>query len=239
MDSISITCEMMPHRYDLHIHSNFSDGQASINEITERANMLHLETIAITDHFWPSLGSQFGGKNLIENRRKQIEKRRMDFPEMLILDGVEVDIQSNGELAPVDGGLSQFDLVIGSFHWVTDSTRWVSALQKALRMNSFHILGHWDGYLSSYREEDGERAVELLAEAGVTIELNARYMTENPDFLESAKKAGCKFTLGSDSHIKETIGQLEFQRKLAVDYELEMLNPHDLTRISGIHRNAT
>lgn len=220
---------MTSYRYDLHIHSNFSDGLASVNEITEKAGMLHLEAIAIADHFWPSLGSRFGRKDIIENRRRQIEKKRFDYPNLLILDAAEVDIQSNGDLAPVEGGLSQFDLVIGSFHWVTDSTRWVSALQKALRKHEFHILGHWDGYLSSYKEEDGERAARLLAEAGVAIELSSRYDTKNPGFFEIAKSAGCRFTLGSDSHNKETIGQLEFQRKLAVDYELELVNPHELT----------
>lgn len=187
-----------------------------------------MEVIAITDHFWPSLGSRHGGKNVIEDRRRQIEKRRMVFPEMLILDGAEVDIQSNGEFAPVDGGLSQFDIIIGSFHWVADSTRWVSSLQKILSRQKFHILGHWDGYLSSYKEEDGEIAAGLLADAGVAIELSSRYVTENLDFLESAKNAGVKFTLGSDSHNIETVGQLEFQRKLALDYDLEMLDPRNL-----------
>ncbi|TFG33160.1 PHP domain-containing protein [Candidatus Thorarchaeota archaeon] len=221
---------MVSYRYDLHIHSNFSDGLASISEITDRANVLRLETIAITDHFWPSLGSRYGGKRIIENRRREIEEQRTDYPNLLILDGVEVDIQSNGELAPVDEGLAQFDLVIGSFHWMTDSTRWVSALQKALKEPKFHILGHWDGYLSSYKEEDGEHAAELLAEAGVAIELSNRYVTEHPDFFNIAKRAGCKFTLGSDSHNKETIGQLDFQIKLAIDYELEMLDPRELKK---------
>lgn len=233
MNSTSDIYEMKPYRHDLHIHSKFSDGLASINEITDRAKLLHLEAIAITDHFWPSLGSRHGGRSIIEDRRRQIEKRRLIFPDMLILDGVEVDIQSNGEFAPVDGGLAQFDLVIGSFHWVTDSTHWVSALQKTLRNHEFHILGHWDGYLSSYKEEDGELAAGLLADAGVAIELSGRYVTENPDFLEYAKTAKCKFTLGSDSHNIETVGQLEFQRKLAMDYELEILNPHNLKRINS------
>jgi histidinol phosphatase-like PHP family hydrolase len=222
---------MKPYRYDLHIHSKFSDGLSTINEITDRAHVLHLEGIAITDHFWPSLGSRHGGKSIIENRRRQIEKRRIIFPDMLILDGVEVDIQSNGEFAPVDGGLSQFDVVIGSFHWKTDSTHWASALQKSLRIQDFHILGHWDGYLSSYKEEDGELAARLLADAEVAIELSSRYVTEYPDFFENARDVGCKFTLGSDSHNIETLGQLEFQRKLAVDYELEMLDPHNLKQL--------
>ncbi|MFX1578334.1 MAG: PHP domain-containing protein, partial [Promethearchaeota archaeon] len=145
---------------DLHIHSNYSDAVSSVEEIVKRAIALKLKTIAIADHFWPSLGSRQGGVNLIEQRRHEIETCRNDYPYIRILDAAEVDIQSNGELAPVAGGLEQFDLVIGSFHWYTDSTTWVSALVKALRRKEFQILGHWDGYLSSYREEDGIIAAE-------------------------------------------------------------------------------
>jgi histidinol phosphatase-like PHP family hydrolase len=195
---------------DLHIHSHYSDGVSSIDEIIQRAASLKLKTIAITDHFWPSGGSRKGGKNTIEQRRHEIEIGRIDFPDLTILEGAEVDIHSNGDLAPVAGGLSQFDLVIGSFHRGTDSTRWVSALVKAVRKKEFQILGHWDGYLSSYREEDGWMAAEALAEAGIAVELNGRYLIKNIGFLELAKSFGCVFSLGSDSHDIGTVGKLNF-----------------------------
>ena len=96
---------------DLHIHSNYSDGAACIEEIVHRAAVLKLKTISIVDHFWPSTGSQKGGVNIIEQRRHEIETCREDYPDLNILDSVEVDIQSNGDLAPVAGDLDQFDLV--------------------------------------------------------------------------------------------------------------------------------
>lgn len=214
---------------DLHIHSSYSDGEAGIEEIVQRAASLRLKTIAIADHFWPSIGSQRGGKNIIEQRRREIETARIDFPNLTILEGAEVDIQSNGELAPVAGGLEQFDLVIGSFHWMSDSTRWASALSKAARKKQFQILGHWDGYLTSYRDEDGEIVTKALAEAEVVVELNGRYRIERTDFFELAKAAGCKFSLGSDSHHVNTVGRLSFQYKLATSMDLNMFefNPED------------
>ncbi len=208
---------------DLHIHSSYSDGASSIEEIVQRAASLKLQTIAITDHFWPSMGSRKGGINFIEQRRYEIEISRDNHPELTILDGAEVDIQSNGDFAPVAGGLEQFDLIIGSFHWVTDSTRWASALVKALRRNEFQILGHWDGYLSSYREEDGWIAAEALADAGVAIELSGRYSVEHVSFLELAKSFGCIFSFGSDSHQTSTVGDLDFQEKLASSMNLDIL----------------
>ena len=208
---------------DLHIHSNYSDGASSVEEIVQRAASLKLQTIAITDHFWPSSGSQKGGTNLIEQRRHEIVICRDDYPDLKILDAAEVDIQSNGDIAPVAGGLEQFDLVIGSFHWHIDSARWASALVKALRRKDFQILGHWDGYLSSYREEDGWIAAEALAEAEVAIELSGRYLVEHVSFLELAKSFGCIFSFGSDSHQTSTVGDLEFQTKLASDMDLKII----------------
>ncbi len=208
---------------DLHIHSNYSDGVSSVEEIVQKATSLKLKTIAIADHFWPSLGSQKGGKDLIEQRRHEIESNQNYNTDLTILDAAEVDIQSNGDLAPVAGGLDQFDLVIGSFHWYTDSTRWASSLLQALRKSRFEILGHWDGYLSSYKEEDGRIAAEALASAEVAIELNGRYSVEHVGFLELAKSYGCDFTFGSDAHHVSTVGDLEFQEQLASSMNLDIM----------------
>lgn len=224
---------MFATRYDLHVHSSYSDGNNDISDIIHRANMLHLEAIAITDHFWPSMGSQRGGINIIENRRHEIDTGRSDYPKLSILDGAEVDIQSNGTLAPVAGGLEQFDIVIGSFHWISDSRTWASALTKALQNPQFQILGHWDGYLSSYQQEDGHAVVEALAGTGIAIELNGRYISEQTGFLEMARDCGCIFSLGSDSHSVETIGQLDFQRKLAEDFELDLAEPSALLALKS------
>ena len=216
---------------DLHIHSHYSDGVSSIEEIIQRAASLKLKTIAIIDHFWPSGGSRKGGKNTIQQRRHKIEIGRIDYPDLTILDGAEVDIQSNGDLTPVAGGLEQFDLVIGSFHRGTDSTRWVSALVKAVRKKEFQILGHWDGYLTSYREEDGWMAAEALAEAGIAVELNGRYLIKNTGFLELAKSFGCVFSLGSDAHEIGTVGKLNFQNKLASSMELQIIQFEKLSQL--------
>lgn len=212
-------------KHDLHIHSEYSDASSTVYEIAERADILGLDTIAITDHFWPSLGSRRGGRGLIESRRREIEDARSHFPGLVILDGAEIDIGSDGILAEVAGGLEQFDILIGSFHWSTDSVQWVHALERAVREPEFQILGHFDGYLTYYREEDGEKAARALTEADVAVELSRRYPVTYVHFLEAAEQAGCSFTLGSDSHSVETVGRLQFQSKLASDMGLRLKDP--------------
>ncbi|NHJ13071.1 MAG: PHP domain-containing protein [Candidatus Thorarchaeota archaeon] len=211
-------------QYDLHIHSNFSDGVPTIPQIVERASEIRLESIAITDHFWPSLGSRRGGIGMIKERRHKIAILREDFPSMRILDGTEVDILSNGGLAPVAGGTEQFDFVIGSVHWLSGPEQWASTMLKTLRIARFDVLGHWDGYLSAYKHEEGLKVANALAEARVAIELSARYEPVHIEFLEAARDAGCLFTLGSDSHSIDAIGKLDDQFKLASALNLPLLD---------------
>lgn len=209
-------------RYDYHIHSSFSDSSASIRNIVEQSVKLRLETIAIIDHFWPSMGSTRGGAGLIKERRESIETMREEYPQIRILEGAEVDINSDGSMAPVAGGLDQFDIVIGSVHWGSDSRHWASAVTGAADRERFEILGHWNGFLSSYRHEHGIMVAEALARNKIAVELNARYELRYEDFLTVAKEKGCKFTMGSDSHHVSEIGRLKDQIQLANALELPL-----------------
>ncbi|MHA1248150.1 MAG: PHP domain-containing protein [Candidatus Thorarchaeota archaeon] len=211
-------------RHDLHIHTDYSDGASSVEDVVRRAADVGMEAIAITDHFWPSLGSMRGGLSVIESRRQRIESLRTEFPRIAILDGAEVDVNSDGTLAPVAGGFEQFDVVIASFHFGCNSTQWASVIARLLRKHSFDILGHWDGYLTSYRPEDGAAVARLLAEHDVAVELSTRYPVKHEDFLIEARDAGCMFTLGSDSHTIDTVGQVEEQRQMALALGLPLLD---------------
>ncbi|MCK5303482.1 MAG: hypothetical protein KAJ96_10100, partial [Candidatus Thorarchaeota archaeon] len=178
---------MNPRRSDLHIHSRFSDGVETIGAIAERAMQLRLEVIAICDHFWPSIGSNQGGIGLIRERREAIEVARADFPKIRVLNGAEIDIMPDGSFSQVAGGHEQFDLVTGSVHWGSDSSRWASAVIGASKRGVMQILGHFDGYLSTYRQADGEIVAAALAENDVAVELNSRYPPDNLEFFETAR----------------------------------------------------
>ncbi len=213
----------IPPLHDLHIHTDFSDGSSEIEDVVQRANELRLGAIAIADHFWPSIGGRPGGWKIIQRRRERIVELREEYPRLLILDGVEVDIQSDGTLAPVAGGLDQFDLVIASVHFRCDSRQWAATIRRLVERDRFHVLGHWDGYLGSYRREDGEIVASTLAETSIAIELNTRYGIDHPEFLELARDAGCVFALGSDSHVVDTVGDIAEARSIARTMGLPLL----------------
>lgn len=160
---------------------------------------------------------------MIKERRRRIERLREDHPDMRILDGAEIDILSNGGLAPIAGGPDQFDIVIGSVHWVSSPEQWASSLTKTLRTTRFDVLGHYDGYLTAYKEKEGKAVAQALSEAEIAIELSLRYEPVYTEFLETARDAGCMFTLGSDSHTLDTIGKLDELFGLAEALKLPIL----------------
>ncbi|MHA1959705.1 MAG: PHP domain-containing protein [Candidatus Thorarchaeota archaeon] len=209
---------------DLHIHSDYSDGASTVWKIVERAARRRLDVIAIADHFWPSIGSRRGGTKLIAERRRLLKEMNSVSSNLRILDATEIDILADGTLAPISGGTEQFDLTIGSVHWSCDSTRWASTVKKAAEKGKIHILGHFDGYLSSYRPEDGRIAAEALASNSVAVELSTRYRPVHSDFLEAARDAGCLFSLGSDAHWTSNVGNVNEQAKLAEALNLPLLN---------------
>jgi histidinol phosphatase-like PHP family hydrolase len=206
----------------MHIHTTYSDSRIVLQDAVEKCKSLRLEVIAFTDHFWPSLGSQRGGINLIKRRREEINTVRNEYPQLRILDGAEVDITMNGGLENVAGGSDQFDIVIGSIHHFLDSAKWIRTLERTLENDTFDILGHWDGYLRNFSREDGERAAQLLAENNVAIEISSRYECQWEYFFEIARDAGCKFTLGSDAHWIEAIERFEKQRNILKAFDLEL-----------------
>ncbi len=187
-----------------------------------------LNCIAITDHFWPSLGARKGGSSIIKERRMRIRELRGEYTEIRVLDGTEIDIEMNGQLAPVAGGLEQFDIVIASLHYACQSNVWAHIITKMLENYRPHILGHWDGYLLSYDESDGERVAASLAEHNVAVELSLRYPTQHEQFLLVARDYGCKFTLGTDSHDSTTVGLLKEQEQTARVLNLPLITHHEI-----------
>lgn len=195
-------------RYDAHIHSDFSDGRPTVKDIVDRAVGLRLDTIAIIDHFWPSISSRKGGLRNIRRRRHEIEGARARHDNIRVLEGAEVDIRHDGDLAEVAGGLEQFDIVIGSVHWSSNPDRWARSVTRAAERKQFHILGHYDGYLSSFDSKSAKEVAESLARSNIAVELSDRYPPVYTEFLEMARDAGCFFSLGSDAHKLDEIGNI-------------------------------
>jgi putative hydrolase len=205
-------------RGDLHVHSNWSDGSAPIEEMMLAAKELGHEYCALTDHS-PRLKIANGLSS--ERLRKQldvIDEVRETVAPMRILTGIEVDILEDGSLDQEDDLLERLDVVVASVHskLSMDATSMTRRMLKAVANPHTDVLGHCTGRLVSgnrgIRAEsqfDAEKVFTACRDNGTAVEINSRPERRDPPsrLLNLALDIGCVFTIDTDSHAP---GQLEF-----------------------------
>jgi putative hydrolase len=203
---------------DLHVHSNWSDGSAPIEEMMLAAKGLGHEYCALTDHS-PRLKVANGLSP--ERLRKQLdvidELRDMVAP-IRILTGIEVDILEDGSLDQEPELLECLDVVVASVHskLSMDAPSMTRRMIKAVTNPHADVLGHCTGRLVSggrgIRPEskfDAEKVFTACRDAGTAVEINSRPERRDPPtrLLNLALEVGCLFSIDTDSHAP---GQLEF-----------------------------
>ncbi len=194
-------------RGDLHLHSTFSDGNASMEEMAMAARDAGLEYIAITDHASP-MGMVRGIKTgNIRDYLRRIDAVRRKVTGIHILAGTEVDILADGRLYLPDEVLRQLDWVVASVHQHFRQSReeTTERLIRALGNPFVHALGHPSTRLLGEREGIDVDMDAVLREAkkrNVAIELNASPMRLDLDDVhcKRAKELGVKIVFGSDAH---------------------------------------
>ncbi|MDK2871421.1 MAG: polymerase [bacterium] len=199
---------------DLHVHSKWSDGAHSIEELVQKALERGYKYIAITDHS-KALGVARG---LDEERvLKQIEEIRAiqeRYHNIKILAGIEVDILQDGSLDLPDEILSKLDIVIASVHSAFNMSQeeMTRRICKALSNPYVDILGHPTGRLIEEREGyqvDIMAVLQKAREENVALEINAfpQRLDLNDINAKIAKEMGVKLAINTDAH---TWGQFDF-----------------------------
>ncbi|HKZ22439.1 MAG TPA: DNA polymerase/3'-5' exonuclease PolX, partial [candidate division Zixibacteria bacterium] len=157
--------ELKDIKGDLQMHSTWSDGWNSIEEMAQAGIDCGYEYIAITDHS-PTLGITQG---LTEDRLyKQIEEIRKinkKYKNFRILSGIEVDVRENGQLDLPNSVLNELDIVVASIHtkFNLPKEQMTKRIIKALENEVVDILGHPTGRLLGKREPflvDMEKIIE-------------------------------------------------------------------------------
>ena len=203
---------------DLHLHSNWSDGSAPIDEMMAAAEALGHEYCALTDHS-PRLRVANGLSP--ERLRKQldvIDDLRETFAPMRILTGIEVDILDDGTLDQEDELLERLDVVVASVHskLSMDAASMTRRMIRAVSDPRVTVLGHCTGRLveggRGLRAEskfDAEKVFTACLEHGTAVEINSRPERRDPPtrLLTMALEIGCHFSIDTDAHAP---GQLDF-----------------------------
>ncbi|AEH44982.1 PHP domain protein [Thermodesulfatator indicus DSM 15286] len=200
---------------DSHVHSKFSDGSASIEEIAAYARKLGLKWVGIVDH---SQGLKVAGGVPIEKiteKKRAIEDFNKRSKDVKLLCGTEVDILGDGSLDYPDEVLKEFDLVIASIHsgFKQGEENITARLVAAMKNPYVHCIGHPTGRLLGEREPypvDMEVLIKTARETKTALEINAYYkrLDLNDINTRAAKEAGVKLLIGSDAHILDQMNFL-------------------------------
>src|SRR5436190_14558499 len=202
---------------DLHLHSNWSDGGATIEAMARKAADVGHRYMALTDHS-PQLKVAKGLSP--ERLREQLEvvaRLNDELAPFRVLTGIEVDILDDGSLDQDEDLLTGLDVVVASVHSKLRMPPEPMTDRMVAAMANPHadILGHCTGRLVVGRGRpestfDPELVFGACAHFDKAVEINCRPERLDPPMrlLERVVDAGCKVSIDTDAH---AVGQLEWQ----------------------------
>jgi DNA polymerase (family 10) len=185
-------------RGDLHSHSTWSDGKATLEQMALAARDLGHEYLAMCDHS-PRLRD-----GRLQAQWEEIDELNERLAPFRVLKGIEVNIRANGELDVDEDTLAQLDWVMASVHTSFDKDPTERVLNA---MQSPHVdcIGHLTSRRIGVRSPSAievEKVVEGALATGTFLEINSQ-----PDRLDLrdanarlAGEAGLKLTISSDAH---------------------------------------
>lgn len=197
---------------DLHMHTTWSDGAYSIQEMVEAARKRGYSYIAITDHSqYLKVANGLTSERLRE-QRKEINRLNELYDDITILAGVEMDILPDATLDFDDEMLQEMDIVIGAIHssFSQDREKIMKRLIQALENHHVDIIAHPTGRLIGKRQGydvDLEMLIEVAKRTNTALECNANpYRLDlSAEWLKKAQDAGVKVVINTDAHQIDTM----------------------------------
>ncbi|HKA56407.1 MAG TPA: DNA polymerase/3'-5' exonuclease PolX [Candidatus Binatia bacterium] len=199
-------------RGNLHMHSRWTDGAQTIEEMARACKELGYEYCAITDH---SQSTRVAGGLDAAGFKKQwqeVEQVRRRLDGITLLAGIEVDILPDGSLDLPDDVLEAFDIVVASVHshLQMPQPEITRRILKAVAHPAVDILAHPTERLLNKREPmaaDIEAVLRAAKEHGVAVELNAQpdRLDLNDVQVRRARELGVKVAINSDAHSTENL----------------------------------
>ena len=199
---------------DLQMHSNWSDGRFTMEEMIEQALKLNYQYLLFTDHS-KSLGIANGmDEEKVLKQMSYIDKLNKKYQgKIKILKGIELNILKDGRVDISDKVLEKLDIVGASIHSYFKMTKneMTSRIKKAMANKNIDIIFHPTGRLLLQREAyevDLEELFKYAQKTKTIFEINAS--PERLDLSDKAIRLGLNynvlFSLGTDSHY---LSQLE------------------------------
>jgi DNA polymerase (family X) len=209
--------EVADIRGDLHSHTTWSDGKASVEEMGRAARERGYDYLAICDHT-PAVGAVHGlGPDDVRRQAEEIAAANELLAPFRVLRGIECDILPDGRLDLPDEVLAELEWVQASVHGGQRMPRreMTKRVEEALRNPYVRCLSHPKGRYINRRPEnalDLERVFEVALEEGVALEVNGLpdRLDLRGEHVRAALGAGVQIVCSTDAHSVRGLDNMAF-----------------------------
>lgn len=205
-----------------HCHTNWTDGEGSLEEMAALARNIGCRWVAVTDHSAAALLANGLTPDKLREQYAAMDRLNAGWPGFRLIKGIEADILKDGSVDLVGGEIRSSELVIGSVHDGEPETarKNTDRVVRAMATGWIDVLGHpcgrilkgWPG-----RSLEWDRVFQAAAEWDVAIEINANPRRLDLDWrlIPAAAAKGIRFLIGPDAHRPEGLYNIRFGAAMA------------------------
>ncbi len=240
-DGLPRLIELQDLKGTFHVHTTYSDGVSTLEEMALVAKKHGFQYLGISDHSQSAFYARGLKVEEVLRQHAEIDHLNQRLKPFHILKGIESDILANGSLDYPNEVLARFDFVIAAIHsrFNLSQEQMTDRICKALRNKFVTMLAHPTGRLLLSRESYALDMTRVIAEAAanrVIIEINAHPMRLDLDWrlLKHAKELGMMTSINPDAHDVEGFQDLRFGVGVARKGWLEpsdVLNTQTLSQV--------
>ena len=202
---------------DLHVHSDWSDGVASLEDMARAAKALGYQYLVISDHSQSLAVANGLNAERFEEQRKAIDRVNGRLKGFRLLQGCELEICADGSLDLSDEVLALFDVVVASVHMGLrqERERITERVLGAVRNPHVDVIGHLTGRIIGQREPsavDVEAVLREAARTGTALEVNG--IPDRLDLddvhIKRAIELGVTLCVNSDAHSVDALQAMRY-----------------------------
>lgn len=203
---------------DLQMHSTFSDGKNTMEQMVIKCISKNYLYMGFTDHFGSLAVANAVDKDRFYDYLNSINSLKIKYKDKIkIYAGAEVNIKSDGSLDFNEHLLKKLDYVLASIHssFKQNVEQATNRYLKVVSNPIVKIIGHPTGRLVGKRppiEFNYNKVFEAAAQNNVAIEINAHPMRLdlNYSLAKLAKNLGCKICINTDAHSVDDLDLMKF-----------------------------
>ncbi|MBD3196501.1 MAG: DNA polymerase/3'-5' exonuclease PolX [Candidatus Lokiarchaeota archaeon] len=201
---------------DLHVHTNWSDGSQSIDEIVQTAQNMGYKYLAICDHAKSLQIADGLNDSEIKKQMSEISKLDKIYKSITVFSGIEANIDKKGKLDVRKNILKDLDIVIGSIHsgFKLSEKEMTNRIVNAMHNDYITLLGHPTGRLLNQRESynlDLNKIFEIAEKLELVLELNAypQRLDLNDINCFNSRDYNFLISINTDAHTKDGLKNMD------------------------------